>query len=86
MFRSQALAFHVRTLVEEKLMKTLEWLNYSDEQLERKRESKRQQVKTRNANRSAIGEGHVEGVEQHPDDDLVIDELPERTKQEVPAV
>ncbi|PTB41805.1 uncharacterized protein TrAFT101_009580 [Trichoderma asperellum] len=85
MFRSQALAFHVRTLVEEKLMKTLEWLNYSDEQLERKRESKRQQVKSRNASRSAIGEGDVEEAEHHPDDDLVIDEVPEGAKQGLPA-
>ncbi|RFU77075.1 atp-dependent rna helicase suv3 precursor [Trichoderma arundinaceum] len=85
MFRSQALAFHVRSLVEEKLMKTLERLNFSEEQLERKRKSKRQQAKSRNANRSAVGEGDAEGVEQHPDDDLAIDEVVEGAKQEVPA-
>ncbi|KAL7800303.1 P-loop containing nucleoside triphosphate hydrolase protein [Trichoderma ceciliae] len=86
MFYSQALAFHVRSLVEEKLMKTLERLNFSDEQLERKRKSKRQMAKSRNASRSAIGQGDAEGVEQHLNDDLAIDDVIEGGKQEVPAM
>ncbi|KAH6605441.1 atp-dependent rna helicase suv3 precursor [Trichoderma cornu-damae] len=87
MFRSQALAFYVRSLVEEKLMKTLERLNFSEEQLERKRKSKRLQAKSRDASRSAIGRGDAKDVERHSDDDLAIDEVEviEGAKQVVPA-
>lgn len=85
-FRSQTLAFHVRSLVEEKLMETLERLHFSDEQLDHKRKSKRLLAKSRDANRTAIGEGHEDGVEQLSGDDLVMDEVIEGAKQGVPAV
>lgn len=86
-FRSQALAFHVRSLVEAKLMDTLERLNFSDEQLEQKRKSKRQQAKNRDASRSALGEEHEDDdVEQPMDDDLPIYEEVEEDKQQVRAV
>ncbi|KAG6022266.1 hypothetical protein E4U40_004746 [Claviceps sp. LM458 group G5] len=41
MFRDQALAFHVRHLVEEKLIATLDRLDYTEEQLQSKRQKKR---------------------------------------------
>ncbi|KAH0491959.1 hypothetical protein TgHK011_003360 [Trichoderma gracile] len=85
-FRSQKLAFHVRTLVEEKLMETLERLNFSDEQLEHKRKSKRLLAKSRNANRTALGEDRAEEeAERLPDEDLVVDEVIEDEQQELRA-
>ncbi|PNP59136.1 hypothetical protein THARTR1_01384 [Trichoderma harzianum] len=84
-FRSQALAFHVRSLVEEKLMKTLDRLDFSDEHLERKRKTKRMLAKSRDANRTAIGEGDADEVEQFSDDDYVLEEVAERGKQQVRA-
>ncbi|OTA01545.1 mitochondrial ATP-dependent RNA-helicase Suv3 [Trichoderma parareesei] len=84
-FRSQALAFHVRTLVEEKLMETLERLNYSDEQLEHKRKSKRLMAKSWNANRTALGEDRADEAERLPDEDLVVDEVIEDGQQELRA-
>ncbi|KAG6121157.1 hypothetical protein E4U13_005360 [Claviceps humidiphila] len=41
MFRDQALAFHVRHLVEEKLIATLDRLDFTEEQLQSKRKKKR---------------------------------------------
>ncbi|KAL7811349.1 P-loop containing nucleoside triphosphate hydrolase protein [Trichoderma gracile] len=85
-FRSQKLAFHVRTLVEEKLMETLERLNFSDEQLEHKRKSKRLLAQSRNANRTALGEDRAEEeAERLPDEDLVVDEVIEDEQQELRA-
>ncbi|OAA35940.1 ATP-dependent RNA helicase SUV3 precursor [Metarhizium rileyi] len=61
MFRSQALAFHVRQLVEEKLISTLDRLDFTEEQLEHKRKNKRLQAHSRNMSRRAIDDILEEG-------------------------
>ncbi|KAK9446110.1 ATP-dependent RNA helicase SUV3 [Metarhizium brunneum] len=70
MFASQALAFHVRHLVEEKLITTLDRLDFTEEQLEHKRKNKRRQARSRDISRKAIGEedGH-ELEHEHEQDD-----------------
>lgn len=83
MFRSQDLAFHVRQLVEEKLISTLERLDFTEEQLENRRKSKRLQAQSRDISRKAIGEDGADELkqEQGPEhrDDLVLD-IPRRGK------
>ncbi|KAG8417546.1 RNA helicase [Metarhizium acridum] len=64
MFASQALAFHVRHLVEEKLISTLDRLDFTEEQLEHKRKNKRRQARSRNMSRKAIGEEDGDELEQ----------------------
>ncbi|KAG5930312.1 hypothetical protein E4U42_002236 [Claviceps africana] len=62
MFRDQALAFHVRRLVEERLILTLERLDYTDEQLERKRKNKRLQARRKDV-RGLVEEDDTDEVE-----------------------
>ncbi|KAL6412592.1 ATP-dependent RNA helicase suv3, mitochondrial [Ilyonectria robusta] len=61
MFRSQALAFHVRSLVEQRLVETLERLDFTDEDLEYQRKSKRLQVHARMNTKRAIEEMEADG-------------------------
>ncbi|GAO15644.1 hypothetical protein UVI_02019360 [Ustilaginoidea virens] len=56
MFRNQALAFHVRQLVEEKLISTLDRLDFTDKQLEHVRQNKRFQARSRDLRTKAVGE------------------------------
>ncbi|KAG5994322.1 hypothetical protein E4U43_003263 [Claviceps pusilla] len=63
MFRDQALAFHVRQLVEEKLISTLDRLDFTEEQLETKRKNKRLQAQFRKTGRAVVGEGEGETKE-----------------------
>ncbi|KID88968.1 ATP-dependent RNA helicase SUV3 precursor [Metarhizium guizhouense ARSEF 977] len=70
MFASQALAFHVRHLVEEKLITTLDRLDFTEEQLEHKRKNKRRQARSRDISRKAIGEEDGNELErEHEQDD-----------------
>ena len=73
MFRSQALAFHVRSLVEEKLIETLDKLDFTEEQLENKRKNKRRQAESRKLTREVVGEGVADDVEQEQDDPPISD-------------
>jgi len=75
MFRSQALAFHVRSLVEEKLIGTLDRLDFTEEQLESKRKTKRRQAQSRKLSMEQMGEGEgvAAGLEQERDDPPVTD-------------
>ncbi|KAG6007331.1 hypothetical protein E4U21_006142 [Claviceps maximensis] len=57
-FRDQPLAFHVRRLVEERLISTLDRLDYTEEELERKRMKTRWQA-TRKASRAMLGESET---------------------------
>ncbi|KAK5991504.1 ATP-dependent RNA helicase suv3 [Cladobotryum mycophilum] len=63
MFRSQGLAFHVRSLVEEKLIHTLDRLNFSEEHLERRRKSQRLRAKSNKMSKKQIGEEDDENLE-----------------------
>jgi ATP-dependent RNA helicase SUPV3L1/SUV3 len=63
MFRSQALAFHVRQLVEEKLISTLDRLDFTEEQLEHKRKNLRNQARSRDISRKAIEEEEEDGTD-----------------------
>ncbi|KAI5464992.1 ATP-dependent RNA helicase SUV3 precursor [Mariannaea sp. PMI_226] len=56
MFRSQALAFHVRSLVEERLVESLEKMDFTDEELQHKRTYKRRQLQSRMKTRGAVGD------------------------------
>lgn len=47
MFRSQPLAFHVRSLVEQKLIDTLDRLDFTPEEMESRRQRKRKMAKVR---------------------------------------
>lgn len=63
LFQSQELAFHVRQLVEERLISTLERLNFTEEQLENVRKSKRKQAKSWEMSIKAIREEEAKEVE-----------------------
>lgn len=77
-FRDQELAFHVRTLVEERLVESLERLDFTDVELTSKRQHKRKSVTSRMQKSSAIREeelGEAQEEEAHyttppaPDDE-----------------
>ncbi|KAF5668141.1 ATP dependent RNA helicase [Fusarium heterosporum] len=74
MFRDQKLAFHVRQLVEEKLIDTLERLDFTESDLEGQRRRRRLEALRRNSTREELGEGDLEGVEQESDDTPLGDE------------
>lgn len=76
-FRDQALAFHIRTLVGEKLIDLLDRLDFTDEELKRNRIQGRRAAKSRELQRSAVGEGISEDGEVLLDDEG--GELPTRT-------
>ncbi|KOS20358.1 ATP-dependent RNA helicase suv3 [Escovopsis weberi] len=69
-FRSQALAFHVRSLVEEKLISTLDKLHFSEERLEQRRKLQRRQAKSHKKSRLRIGEAAAAAEEQDPEDEV----------------
>ncbi|KAH7134608.1 P-loop containing nucleoside triphosphate hydrolase protein [Dactylonectria estremocensis] len=56
MFRDQALAFHIRSLVEQRLIETLETLDFTDEDLEWQRQNKRLRAHTLEKQRTALAE------------------------------
>ncbi|KAJ3516534.1 hypothetical protein NM208_g14828 [Fusarium decemcellulare] len=74
MFRDQALAFHVRGLVEEKMVDTLERMDFTDSDLENIRASKRLRMKSQRKSRHALGEGELVNVEQESDDTPIDEE------------
>ncbi|KAF4436514.1 hypothetical protein F53441_13225 [Fusarium austroafricanum] len=75
MFRDQALAFHIRSLVEDKLIDTLERLDFTESDLESFRKRSRLQAKQRNTSREELGEGELKDVEQESDDTPLGDEI-----------
>lgn len=81
MFRDQELAFHVRSLVEQRLVESLEKMDFTDSDLITKRATQRIRAQTRDIDRNVLGEGTLEDVEQ-TSDDPPIDEVPEEWKQE----
>ncbi|KAM0246573.1 hypothetical protein ACHAP5_004697 [Fusarium lateritium] len=68
MFRDQKLAFHVRSLVEEKLIDTLERLDFTESELESTRKRRRYEALRRKSSRKGLGEGDLKDVEQESDD------------------
>ncbi|KAM0340878.1 hypothetical protein ACHAPU_010294 [Fusarium lateritium] len=74
MFRDQKLAFHVRLLVEEKLIDTLERLDFTESDLEGQRRRRRLEALRRNSTRNKLGEGDLKDVEQESDDTPLGDE------------
>lgn len=81
MFRSQALAFHVRHMVEEKLISSLDRLDFTEEQLEHRRKSKRLQARSRDMNRKTIGEGDSDEMRQEQDDPSEAEQLSKERKR-----
>lgn len=78
MFRSQALAFHVRSLVEEKLIQTLDHLGFSEEHLEQQRKNKRMQAQSRKISMKVMGEGSADDLQQERDDAPIDDGIGQR--------
>ncbi|KAF4966382.1 hypothetical protein FSARC_5952 [Fusarium sarcochroum] len=74
MFRDQELAFHVRSLVEAKLIETLERLDFTDVDLEAMRRRSRRQASRRQSSHKVLGEGDIENLEQESDDTPLGDE------------
>jgi ATP-dependent RNA helicase SUPV3L1/SUV3 len=88
MFRDQALAFHVRSLVEQKLVDTLERLDFTQSDLQSIRQNKRLMAQSQKLSRKVLGEGDLKDVEQELDDPpLDQDEHwePHQTSEEVAA-
>ncbi|KAG6031727.1 hypothetical protein E4U41_007466 [Claviceps citrina] len=80
MFRSQALAFHVRQLVEQKLISTLDQLNFTEEQLGVKRSAKRLQARSSLiAGRKVV---RVEEEEEEKEEEKEEEEEEEETDQD----
>lgn len=75
MFRSQALAFHVRSLIEEKLIDTLDKLKFTEEDLQKRRKTQRGKVKLNKMNREVLED---EGVEQETDDTPIDEEMEQK--------
>ncbi|KAJ4321307.1 RNA helicase [Fusarium piperis] len=68
MFRDQALAFHVRSLVEQKLVDTLDRLDFTQFDLQSIRQNKRLMAQSQKLSRKVLGEGDLKDVEQETDD------------------
>ncbi|KAI1059254.1 hypothetical protein LB507_004012 [Fusarium sp. FIESC RH6] len=68
MFRDQALAFHIRSLVEEKLIDTLEKLDFTETQLKSFRMKGRREAKERSASQLGLEDGDIKDLEQETDD------------------
>ncbi|KPM36536.1 ATP-dependent RNA helicase suv3, mitochondrial [Neonectria ditissima] len=64
MFKNQALAFHLRGLVEERLIDTLEKMDYSDEDLEHRRKAARRDLQMRTNSKKA--KAVLEKLPQNP--------------------
>lgn len=68
MFRDQALAFHVRSLVEQKLVETLDRLDFTQSDLQSIRQNQRLMAQSQKLSRKVLGEGDLKDVEQETDD------------------
>ncbi|RGP60963.1 hypothetical protein FSPOR_10276 [Fusarium sporotrichioides] len=75
MFRDQALAFHVRSLVEEKLIDTLERLDFTEDHLSSFRKRSRQEAQKRIEAQEELGETGNKDAEEGESDDTPIGEL-----------
>ena len=77
-FKDQALAFHVRELVEQRLMENLEHLNYTDSQLEQRRRMRRGLASKRESRRTKTAVDAKGGAstttDEHAEDDPPIDD------------
>lgn len=83
MFRSQDLAFHVRSLVEERLIETLEHLDFTEEQLVNKRQRKRVQAQRKAERKAKEAQEAEDGQQEHdyPHNDEEIDKTREAASQ-----
>jgi ATP-dependent RNA helicase SUPV3L1/SUV3 len=63
MFRDQDLAFHVRELVQEKLIKSLETLDFTEADLSFRRRRARWEAAARKMTKEVIGEGDLDDIE-----------------------
>lgn len=63
MFRNQALAFHIRGLVEQRIMQLLDRLDFTEKDLQSRRESIRRQAEQRKINLDALGD--IQDQEEH---------------------
>ncbi|KAM0231763.1 hypothetical protein ACHAPO_008343 [Fusarium lateritium] len=78
MFRDQSLAFHVRSLVEEKLINTLERLDFTEGHLSSFRRKVRAEAQRRFEAQEELGEVGDKGVEESESDDTPIGDLDTR--------
>ncbi|CEI41956.1 ATP-dependent RNA helicase suv3, mitochondrial [Fusarium venenatum] len=78
MFRDQSLAFHVRSLVEEKLISTLERLDFTEGHLSSFRRKVRAEAQRRIEAQEELGEVGDKGVEETESDDTPIGDLDTR--------
>lgn len=76
MFRSIELAFHVRSLVEAKLIDSLEKLNFTDEQLLSLRQRKRRQAKAARLREKVAAEADIESSSGAGGNDSVVLDIP----------
>lgn len=75
MFRNQALAFHIRGLVEQRIMQLLERLDFTEHDLQSRREAIRRRAAKRKINLDALGD--VQDQEEHKE--VPLDNGPEET-------
>ena len=75
MFRNQGLAFHIRSLVEQRLIELLDQMDFTDQQLEMRRSRVRARASLRKVNLDAIGEvSDQEELRELPIDDVPLAE------------
>ncbi len=84
MFKDQALGFHIRSLVEEKLIQTLEQLDFTEEQLEVQRKAKRRLAQSYESRMKAKEDGH-EGRELRRDERALFEEEANSTTNASPV-
>ena len=63
MFRNQGLAFHIRSLVEQRLIELLDRMDFTDKELQNRRSRERARAQMRRVNLDAIGE--ISDQEEH---------------------
>lgn len=85
MFKDQALAFHIRSLIEQKLVETLEKLDFTEKEMEERRSKRRVKAAVHRREKNAYGEGDLEGVEQEMDDPPIEDGPEPEWRPDVPA-
>ncbi|KAF7550622.1 hypothetical protein G7Z17_g5595 [Cylindrodendrum hubeiense] len=76
MFRNQALAFHIRSLVEQRLVETLERLDFTDEDMMYRRKSTRLQVHSRMKTKDALKDMARSETKFSPVRDAAVDFAP----------
>jgi len=69
-FRSQKLAFHVRSLVEQRLIETLDRLDFTEEQLQQRRQTKRRMTQSSFRSKSVVGKSSQRAISKSNQDDL----------------